>query len=332
MTALLALWVAFGAADDLRAAPAELTLPRSYEVVALMPLSSLGSTGEVVEAIERVLTGEMRKVLGKRLVAPEELRKKGAAAGEAFMQCEGMVVCLVEVMGGLGWDGFVVGNIAGLGDDTVIHLKLIDVRTGQEARRATANISADEQSLIAEMRRAAVTLVAPELLVGTVVLDCKQSDVEILIDGQLLGRTPLVSPRVKVPVGRHAIEASGEGLVPFSTFIEVAYGEIIPVEIVLPTNTIFVGGNTPFRSRWWTWTLFGVGVVAGGVGGLFNYLHVDAVNQINALAQANQLTIDRMQLYRDADQHFMMAMGFYIGGAVIVATVATLLGIDLALY
>ena len=41
--------------------------------VAIMPLTSLGSTDETVAAVERVLHGELRRLLGARLVTQAEL-------------------------------------------------------------------------------------------------------------------------------------------------------------------------------------------------------------------------------------------------------------------
>src|SRR5690349_3317175 len=133
---------ALGATAQPAAVPAETAKPKlgfvsGYQRVAMMPLTSLGSTDEVVQAIEKVLAAEMQHVLKERLVTPDRLPKAGAAAAEGFSECEGVVTCLVEVFGGLGWDAFVVGNVAGLGDDRIIILKLFDVRSGSEVRRAT---------------------------------------------------------------------------------------------------------------------------------------------------------------------------------------------------
>ena len=115
------------------------------------------------------MVGEFQKLLGDKIVPPDEVMNSGNAARDAFIACDGVVACLVEAVGGLGWDAFVVGNIAGLRYDRVINLKLYDVRTGGEVRRASDKASGAEKQLITNMRTAAVTLLAPELLVGRVV-------------------------------------------------------------------------------------------------------------------------------------------------------------------
>jgi hypothetical protein len=337
MSFAIALSIALSAGTQIEAVdvsaaappPVDIGVKSAYRVVAMMPLSSLGSTDDVSEAIERVLVGEMKQLLGDRLVTPDKLLERGADASGAFMECEGVVVCLVEVVGGLGWDAFVVGNIAGLGDARVINLKLIDVRTGGEVRRARTATSGEENEMISQMRKAAVTLLAPELLVGTVDLQIAQPDIKILVDGQVVGTTPLKNSRVQLPVGPHAVEASGEGRVPFSTLVDLSYGEIKTVEIVLPDNTVYVGGSTPFRARWWTWTVLGGGVVSAGLGGFFNALQADTVSKINARAEAGTLTIEHRDLFRQEQEQWITAVVFYAVGGALVGTVAVLLGIDL---
>lgn len=330
--------IAAAAIACLLAAPADLPsseqlgFVKSYKRVAMMPLSSLGSTDEVVQAIQQVLVAEVENILKGRLVKPDALLSQGAAAKEGFAACEGVVTCLVEVFGGLGWDAFVVGNVAGLGEDRIIILKLFDVRTGSEVRRATEGASGDEKTLIDQMRRAAVNLLAPDMLVGAVDLQCDQPGVKIAVDGQVIGTTPLANARLQVGVGRHAIEASADGRVPFSQFVEVAYGETKTVEIVLPDNTVFVGGDTPFRARWWTWTLAGAGVVVAGLGGFFNYLQVDTVNGINARANNGTLTIDQRDLFRREEEYWLTAVTLYAVGGAVLTTVGILLGIDLVAF
>ncbi len=100
------------------------------------------------------------------------------------------------------------------------------------------------------MRRAAVRLVAPERLLGTLVIEARQSGVHVLVDGLSLGVMPLEQPELALPVGRHAVEASRPGWVPYSTIVDLAYEQTLTVELDLPASTVWVGGETPFRHRW----------------------------------------------------------------------------------
>lgn len=328
----LAITVALGATTEIKAVSAGESSTRGFEspyrIVAVMPLSSLGSTDEAAQAIERVLVGELESLLGNKMVAPSEILKRGHAARAALKTCEGVVTCLVEVFGGLGWDAFVVGNIAGLGTGRVINLKLIDVRTGSEVRRASDKATGDETELIKNMRKAAVTLVAPELLVGTLELQCSQADVEVKVDGRVIGTAPLTKHRLDVPVGRHAVEANGDGLVAFSELVDIEYGEIKEISIILPDNTVFIGGETPFRSRWYTWAVGGAAILAVGLGGYFNYLQADTASRIEKRAKRGTLTADHTELFEQERDHWTRAKIFYGAGGALAIGFSTMIAFD----
>jgi hypothetical protein len=301
----------------------------NYHAIAMMPLSSLGSTDESVDAVEQLLQGELNKLLGERLILPDALHEQPEHIRTAFHTCEGVVACLVEVMGGLGWDAFIVGNLAGLGERRVINLKLIDVHSGSEVRRASEKASGDESQLIVNIRKAAVQLVAPHLFTGDIELVASQSNVTVQLDGKLLGVTPLAQTRVSVPAGHHALEASGEGLVPFSTMLTIAYGETKTVTVDLAQSTAFMGGSTPFRHRWWTWAIAGAGLVAVGLGSYFNYLQVDTVNTIERRAGNDNLGAGSADLYQQQQDHWTRAVVFYGSGSALLTTAGVLLIIDL---
>jgi hypothetical protein len=311
-------------------ASAEPSPSGRYKAVAVMPLSSLGSTDEAVGAIQSVLLGEFTKILKERMVSPDALLDQGDTARGAFYACAGVVTCLVEVIGGLGWDAFVVGNVAGLGDRQVINLKLIDVRTGREVRKTSEKATGSEAQLVANMRKAAVELVAPHLFTGTLELLAKQTGVQILIDGKLVGTTPLTSPRIEVAAGRHAIEAKGEGWVPFTTMSDVQYGEVQKVTIDLAKSSVFVGGDTPFRHQWWTWAIAGAGIIGLSVGGYFNVLHADAVDRIEKRADPARggCDVGCVDLNDEQKAHWNRAVIFYGVGGALTAGAGVLLALD----
>jgi hypothetical protein len=248
--------------------------------IVVMPLTSLGSTDEAMQVVERVLEGELRKIAGDRLLTYNELRDQQKKLATYLEACDGVLDCLNEVFGAFGWAEFMVSNLAGLGQERVINLKLVNVRTGNVVRRTSEPASGDERELISHMRKAAVLLLAPERFTGILEVHALQPGVQILVDGQLVGTVPMASPRLSVLAGRHAVEAHGEGLVSFSSMLDVAYEAVVPVTINLPANTLFVGGATPYRARWWPWLLGAVGVVAAGAGGYFYYDHVKLAGEI----------------------------------------------------
>ncbi len=315
--------------DDTPPPPVGTMAPADYRTVALMPLTSMGSSDAALDAVQRVLLAEVQKLLAGRLISPHDLLNQDPTTQAAFASCEGMVACLVEVVGGLGWDAFVVGNVAGIGSDRIIKLKLIDVRTGQEMKRSSEKVYDDEAALIRSMRKAAVELLAPERFVGTLELVALQPGVQILVDGALLGTTPLANSRTDVRVGLHAVEATGEGLVPFTTMVELTYGESKTVTVNLAQSSAFVGGDTPYRHRWWVWGAAGGGVVSTLLGGYFNYLHLDAVDRIESKARAHALTSDNgPDLYHDQQAHWRRAVVFYSVGGILLLGTGVLLSLD----
>ena len=130
-------------------------------------------------------------------------------------------------------------------------------------------------------------------------------------------------------MGRHAVEAKSEGRVPYSSFIDVAYEETATVNVLLPDNTVFVGGSTPFRARWWTWSIAGLGVVSAGLGAFFNIQQANTVDEIEEKFGNGNLNIGESGLYGEEERQWKTAVGLYATAGVLLATTATLLGLDL---
>ena len=179
------------------------------------------------------------------------------------------------------------------------------------------------------MRKAAVTLVAPERYLATLRINAQQPGITVLVDGEFFGQTPLENIAVEVSPGSHAIEANGEAMVPFSTMVDVAYGEVKDVTVELSRSTAFVGGETPFRHRWWTWAIAGAGVVSTALGGYMNYLHADAVDQLNTKAALGTLSHTDASTLNDSKNHWQRAVFFYGAGGAMVSTFGVLIAVDL---
>ena len=292
--------------------------------IALMPLTALGSTADTSAAIEQVVIGELTTLLGDQLVLPDSLSKQVA---RAVQSCEGEVGCLTEALGGAGWRAFIVGSLAGLGDDRVVHLKIVDVRTGEQLRTASGTVSGDEAQMIRTIRRAAVQIAAPHRFVGRLELSGAQPGVTVKVDGREVGTTPLTTPTLELTVGPHALEATGAGLVPYSAIVEVQYDETVPVDFLLPSSSVFIGGDAPFRHRWWTWSIAGAGVIAVGLGGYFNALQADTASRIEERIQAGTLRYDT-SLYREEEDNWKRAVVSYGIGGALMLTSMTLLSLD----
>lgn len=298
-------------------------------IVLLGRLTALGSTSESAAATERVLVAELEGLLGSRLRRTDDLRSISDDVRSAVDDCNDESSCLLEIVAAVGWDGLLLGNVAGLGDQRVITLRHLDARSGKEIGRQSVQASGQERELIVQIRGAVVKLLAPERYVGMVRFEVSQPGVQIMVDGELVGSAPLSNPVVPLSVGRHAIEANGSGLVPFSEMIDVRYGEERTITISLPANTVFVGGETPYYARWWTWAIAGAGATGLGLGGYFNVLHQDTVDEIENRAAARTLTGDDAFLFDDRDDQQRRAIVFYSIGGALSLTAAALLSLDL---
>ncbi|MEL7304700.1 MAG: PEGA domain-containing protein [Myxococcota bacterium] len=298
-------------------------------IVLLGRLTALGSTSESAAATERVLVAELEGLLGSRLRRTDDLRSISDDVRSAVDDCKDESSCLLEIAAAVGWDSLLLGNVAGLGDQRVITLRHLDARSGKEIGRQSVQASGEERELIVQIRGAVVKLLAPERYVGMVRFEVSQPGVQIMVDGELVGSAPLSNPVVPLSVGRHAIEANGSGLVPFSEMIDVRYGEERTITISLPANTVFVGGETPYYARWWTWAIAGAGATGLGLGGYFNVLHQDTVDEIENRAAARTLTGDDAFLFDDRDDQQRRAIVFYSIGGALSLTAAALLSLDL---
>jgi hypothetical protein len=299
-----------------------------YARIAIMPLSSLGSTDDAVAPVERILQNELRKLVGERLITAFEIGRYDLRLPAQLARCDGVLDCLTDVFGAFGWRAFIVGNVTGLGGDRALNLKLIDAGTGKELRRVAEKASGDESTLIREIRKAAVMLLAPDMLVGVIELKVDQLNVRVLLDGELVGTTPLAKPRLSVPAGRHAIEASGDGLVTFSQMIELGYGETMPLTVVLPPNSIFVGGDTPFRHRWWPWAIAALGAASFGASAWYYHDHVATAQKIESLYNAGTLDYRQTNLHSRWQSDLTYSRGFAGIGAVLLLTTGSLFVVD----
>ncbi|MBI5507764.1 MAG: hypothetical protein HY903_03310 [Deltaproteobacteria bacterium] len=294
--------------------------PPSAEVV-LMPLTSLGSTEQSLAAVEGVLAAELAKLASARFATAASLAAADPELAAGLVACDGVVSCLVDLLRTRKLTALVVGNVAGLGDHLVLNLKLIDVTSGAERRRAREEMSGGDRELIKPMRRAAVMLLAPERLTGELEVRATQVGVRLFIDGDKVATAPLAASRFALLAGRHAVEAKGDGLVPMSTMVDIAYDEVSTLDVLLPPNTLFIKGGTPFRAQWWTWVVGGAGVASLGVAGGYYRQHYLAAAEIERRAAAGSLDANDSSLRRAWQKDLQRArIAASLGAALVLST------------
>ncbi len=247
------------------------TAARATETYALFRLDPLGIAPDIVGQLERVLRGELARVVGHELPsarAVDDLVRQFPK----LANCTADPACLVQLAKSLHVTRVVSGNVGGLADSYVVNLKLVD-DNGRELRRVTATLRGSPEELIDEIRVAAFRLVAPERLVGSIALLSDVPDATVSLDGVDVGKTPLAQPLGNLSMGVHKLAVTREGFSPYAEDVPVRFEKT--TQVVVHPSAMSVAARkaerrrraaaeTPLYTRWYFWG--GVAVTAIGIG------------------------------------------------------------------
>jgi hypothetical protein len=260
------------AAAALPPAPASTT-PQTYVLFRLDPL---GIDPQIASQLEALLRAELGRVVGQTL-PPKEAIERLALANPRLQNCTADPQCLVPLARAFKANRIVAGNVGGLADSYVVNLKLVS-EEGRELRRVAATMRGSPEELIAEIRVAAVRLVAPERLTGSIEVLSDVPGAAVSLDGNPVGTTPLLGPLDKIPVGVHKLSVTREGFSSFEEEVPVRFEKKTQVLVKQPALSKKAQreerrrqrGELPVYARWYVWT--GVAVGAIGVGLLAGFL------------------------------------------------------------
>jgi hypothetical protein len=261
------------------------TAARATETYALFRLDPLGIAPDIVEQLERILRGELARAVGHELPSRSAV-DEAVRQNPRLNRCTADPSCLVPLARALKVSRVVAGNVGGLADSYVVNLKLVD-DGGRELRRVSATLRGSPEELIAEIRVAAVRLVAPERLVGSVAILSDVPGATVTLDGVDVGKTPLPQPLAGLPTGVHKLAVSREGF--------TAFNEDVPVRFEKTTQVVVrqtamsdaarraerrrrAAGETPLYTRWYFWAGMAVTAVGVGVGIGFGVPKQGAIN------------------------------------------------------
>lgn len=203
--------------------------------VGLLPLAGDGVDAEVVDRVDSKVRDEMRRLPNVKLA---RLPEQGPA------MCAGDdVPCLVRLGEAAGVAKLAVGMLSPRDDGYLLELRVIDVLRGAPARETTEVLAADATTHPARVREAATRLFAPELYVGRLLLSVSKPGARVLVDGALVGSSPLEHPVKGLVPGRHALEVRLPGHKVVSRFVEVAFGEVTTERVVLVEGEGFTSGS-----------------------------------------------------------------------------------------
>jgi TolB-like protein len=223
---------------------------------AIFDLKSTGVPANVVTNLTQILSVEVKRVDGTKVVNREDLLALVAFDKEKQQFGCDDSSCLAEIGGALGVNKLLTGSVGKLADTFVISLVLMDVRKNAADNRYTETFKGEDDQLIRATRHAVRELLGLEVRgEGKLAVSASQTGAEVFVDGEGRGKIPNAIEKVKP--GRHAVRIARDGFYDW-------HGDFY----VDPLETTAVWARLSERpqkwyQKWWVWTAAGV-VVAGG--------------------------------------------------------------------
>ena len=292
---MIALFVVVGgvslAAGAARAQPAPAAPAASAigKRIAVLEMDALGMDADKVARLEALFRVELERLAGAASPSPREIQR--ALKGSTLAKCTGESKCLAAIGKKLAVDLVVTGNVAELGDSYVVNIKVVDAATGVEMRRIASDpLRGNPDELIDAVRVAAYRLLAPERLLGGILVLADLPGAEVKLDGAPVGKTPLARPLQGLTLGHHKLEVNAKGYSPFAEDVLVRFQKTTRVLVKLDAAAESAAAAAdaearrraaltehpaagPAEKRWYqkTWFLVGAGVAAIVVGGFVGY-------------------------------------------------------------
>jgi hypothetical protein len=249
--------------------------------IAVLDFDALGMEPDKVARLEALFRIELDRLAGKRGPSPREISR--ALRRSPLRACGGESACLAAIGKKLGVELVVTGNVATLGDSHVVNIKVIEAASARELRRIASDpMRGDPDELIEAVRVAAYRLLAPDELLGSIMVLADIPGAEVRLDSRTVGRTPLGRPLARLALGPHRLEVTAKGYSPFAEQIVVRFQKTSRVEVNLAAGSAAAGSDLGLTGppvkrqaqlRWYssTWFLVGAGVAAAVVGGVVGY-------------------------------------------------------------
>jgi len=249
--------------------------------IAVLELQALGMDAEPVARLESLFRMELERLAGQPLPTRRQI-DRAVRSSSRLRNCAGDDRCLAAIGKKLGVDVVVTGNVGALGDSYILNIKAVDVATEKQfpKRIATPPLRGSPDELIEAVRVAAYDLLAPEQLLGSVMVLSDLVGATVRLDGKQVGTTPLPAPLKRLPLGKHTIEVSKSGYLPFKDDIEVRFQKttrvvvrLVVEQVVTPGGQKVVFAKRPAPRHWYgsTWFLVGASVAAVVVGAVVGY-------------------------------------------------------------
>lgn len=235
----------------------------------LWDVTPLGLGADVARSIDEMLLGELRRILGARLIETEPY--VDAETRRHVDICGASTGCLAQVAGALGADRLITGTAATIGDAYGLNLKLVDARRGNDLARAETSLTGQHGEMLEGIHRLILELVAPTLLNGALAIEAELSGANIYLDGKLVGTTPMSSPIEGLTAGEHALKISSPLMEDYFQLVGIHHGKTTHVVVdsrqieALKAKLAAATHLEPLHTRWWFWPAIGGALaVVGG--------------------------------------------------------------------
>lgn len=204
----------------LSSGPAEAR--RRAETLLVLPLEQeLGRDAAALRPVEDAFRAEA-EALGRYRVSPRgEATALLDSVRSLGLDCEpGDIDCLTKAGVVMEIDLLVVLRAAASHDRLIVSAVLVDVARGR-MRAAVNRTVAPGGSLRDAVHSAVVDLLAPDLFVGTLVVEVAEPGAEVRVDGVLRGTTPLPVAIEGLAPGDHVLHVEKDGLPPVERLVHV---------------------------------------------------------------------------------------------------------------
>ena len=136
--------------------------------IAVWRFDALGIEAELVTRLETLFRSELDRLAKQPMPVRRDIDR--AVTGD-LRECTGEEKCLTAIGKKLGVDVVVTGTVGAVGENYVLSIKAVDVRTGTQLRRINSDpLRGSPDELIDSVRVAAYRLLAPEQIYGGILM------------------------------------------------------------------------------------------------------------------------------------------------------------------
>ena len=274
--------------------------------IAVVGLRATGVAAELAENLSSVLASELSSLGLFEVVSRDDIKAMLQFEEEKrLLGCED-ASCIAEIGGALGVDRIVVGSLGKVGSQVLLDVRLMNIKRAEVESRVSRQLEG-EAGLVEAVRSAARELVGKILQAeaGTLVLEVSEEGAEILIDGTLIGTSPIAARQVAA--GPHDLRLRKKGFVEWAKRVDIQPRAATSERAILVPSRIFVeeyeSGAVAYRAG--AWATLGLAVAsAGGSVGLYFAARSTADDNAAAhdAAQAAQVAGEREEFDRQNDK------------------------------